>query len=631
MEQLKHECGVAMIRLLKPLEYYQQKYGTWMYGLNKLYLMMEKQHNRGQEGAGMACVNLDSVPGTEYMFRERAEGSNAITEIFGTVQKQLKGYSHQQLSDVCFSKANLPFCGELYMGHLRYSTTGKSGLSYVHPFLRRNNWRAKNLCLCGNFNMTNIDEIFDKITEQGQFPRIYSDSYITLELMGHRLDREVERNYEEAKRLGLKNRELTQYIDDHVEMSNVLKTTMNGFDGGYVMCGLTGSGEMFAVRDPWGIRPAFYYKNDEIIVLASERPVLQTTFDLECEDIEELPAGHALIVKKNGTSSVEEIIPQKGDSKCSFERIYFSRGSDRDIYKERKKLGEQLMQPIHDAINGETKDTVFSFIPNTAEVAFYGMIDGFNNHIIEKKIEQIANMDHVPTAEELDRILSIKVRAEKVAWKDIKLRTFITEGNSRNDLASHVYDITYGSLRPYKDNLVIIDDSIVRGTTLKESIFKILDRLHPKKIVMVSSSPQIRYPDYYGIDMPRLEEFCVFRATIELLKDRGMHQLINDTYNACKAELLKPSDEMRNCVRDIYKPFTVKEINEKIVEILRPEGMKTPVELVYQSIEGLHEACPNHKGDWYFTGHYPTPGGKKLVNQAFINYVERVYQYEQKF
>lgn len=517
------------------------------------------------------------------------------------------------------------------MGHLRYSTTGKSGLSYVHPFLRRNNWRAKNLCLCGNFNMTNIDEIFEKITEQGQFPRIYSDSYITLELMGHRLDREVERNYEDAKRLGLKNRELTQYIDDHVEMSNVLKTTMNGFDGGYVMCGLTGSGEMFAVRDPWGIRPAFYYKNDEIIVLASERPVLQTTFDLECEDIEELPAGHALIVKKNGTSSVEEIIPQKGDSKCSFERIYFSRGSDRDIYLERKKLGEQLMQPIHDAINGETKDTVFSFIPNTAEVAFYGMIDGFNNHINEKKIEQIANMDHVPTAEELDRILSNKVRAEKVAWKDIKLRTFITEGNSRNDLASHVYDITYGSLRPYKDNLVIIDDSIVRGTTLKESIFKILDRLHPKKIVMVSSSPQIRYPDYYGIDMPRLEEFCVFRATIELLKDRGMHQLIIDTYNACKAELLKPSDEMRNCVRDIYKPFTVKEINEKIVEILRPEGMKTPVELVYQSIEGLHEACPNHKGDWYFTGHYPTPGGKKLVNQAFINYVERVYQYEQKF
>ena len=631
MEQLKHECGVAMIRLLKPLDYYQQKYGTWMYGLNKLYLMMEKQHNRGQEGAGMACVNLDAVPGTEYMFRERAEGKDAITEIFAHAQSHFKGLTHEQLSDVSYAKQHLPFCGELYMGHLRYSTTGKSGLSYVHPFLRRNNWRAKNLCLCGNFNMTNIDEIFQKITDQGQCPRIYSDSYITLELMGHRLDREVERNFVEAKEQGLENTAITRYIEDHVKMSNVLKTTMTDFDGGYVMCGLTGSGEMFAVRDPWGIRPAFYYMNDEIIVLASERPVLQTTFDLECEDIIELPAGHALIVNKNGQSSVEEIIPRKGDAKCSFERIYFSRGSDRDIYQERKKLGEQLMQPIHDAINGETRDTVFSFIPNTAEVAFYGMLDGFKNHLNEKKAEQIARMDHMPTEEELKQILSTKVRSEKVAWKDIKLRTFITEGNSRNDLASHVYDITYESLRPYKDNLVIIDDSIVRGTTLKESIFKILDRLHPKKIVMVSSSPQIRYPDYYGIDMPRLEEFCAFRAAIELLKERGLHKLIEDTYIACKEELKKPKDEIHNRMRTIYEPFTVKEINRKIVEMLRPEGMQTPVELVYQSIEGLREACPGHRGDWYFTGHYPTPGGRRLVNQAFVNYVENIYQYEQKF
>ena len=631
MEQLKHECGVALIRLLKPLEYYQQKYGTWMYGLNKLYLMMEKQHNRGQEGAGMACVNLDAVPGTEYMFREKAEGKDAITEIFAHAQSHFRGLTHEQLSDVSYAKKNLPFCGELYMGHLRYSTTGKSGLSYVHPFLRRNNWRAKNLCLCGNFNMTNIDEIFQKITDQGQSPRIYSDSYITLELMGHRLDREVERNFVEAKEKGFENREITRYIEDNIKMSNVLKTTMTDFDGGYVMCGLTGSGEMFAVRDPWGIRPAFYYKNDEIIVLASERPVLQTTFDLECEDISELPAGHALIVNKNGQSSVEEIIPQKGDAKCSFERIYFSRGSDRDIYQERKKLGEQLMQPIHDAINGETSDTVFSFIPNTAEVAFYGMLDGFKNHLNEKKVEQIARMDHTPSEEELLRILNTKVRSEKVAWKDIKLRTFITEGNSRNDLASHVYDITYESLRPYKDNLVIIDDSIVRGTTLKESIFKILDRLHPKKIVMVSSSPQIRYPDYYGIDMPRLEEFCAFRATIELLKERGLHKLIEETYVACKEELRKPKDEMHNRMRSIYEPFTVKEINRKIVEMLRPEGMKTPVELVFQSIEGLHNACPGFKGDWYFTGHYPTPGGRRLVNQAFVNYVENIYQYEQKF
>lgn len=631
MEQLKHECGVAMIRLLKPLEYYQQKYGTWMYGLNKLYLMMEKQHNRGQEGAGMACVNLEAVPGTEYMFRERAEGKDAITEIFAHAQSHFKGFTHEQLSDVSFAKHHLPFCGELYMGHLRYSTTGKSGLSYVHPFLRRNNWRAKNLCLCGNFNMTNIDEIFRKITDQGQCPRIYSDSYITLELMGHRLDREVERNFAEAKKLGLENRDITRYIEDHVRMSNVLKTTMGDFDGGYVMCGLTGSGEMFAVRDPWGIRPAFYYKNDEIIVLASERPVLQTTFDLECEDIIELPAGHALIVRKNGESQLEEIIPQKADAKCSFERIYFSRGSDRDIYRERKKLGEQLMQPIHDAINGETRDTVFSFIPNTAEVAFYGMLDGFKNHLNEKKAEQIARMDHMPSEQELKQILSTKVRSEKVAWKDIKLRTFITEGNSRNDLASHVYDVTYESLRPYKDNLVIIDDSIVRGTTLKESIFKILDRLHPKKIVMVSSSPQIRYPDYYGIDMPRLEEFCAFRAAIELLKERGLHKLIEDTYTACREELKKPKDEIHNRMRTIYEPFTVKEINRKIVEMLRPEGMQTPVELVFQSIEGLHRACPYHRGDWYFTGHYPTPGGRRLVNQAFVNYVENIYQYEQKF
>jgi len=631
MEQLKHECGVAMVRLLKPLEYYQQKYGTWMYGLNKLYLMMEKQHNRGQEGAGMACVNLDAVPGQEYMFRERAEGTNAITEIFGNVQRKFKELSPQKLADVGYAKNNLPFTGELYMGHLRYSTTGKSGLSYVHPFLRRNNWRAKNLCVCGNFNMTNIDEIFAKITKQGQCPRIYSDSYITLELMGHRLDREVERNFVMAKETGLKDKDITRYIEDNIKITNVLKTTMEGFDGGYVMCGLTGSGEMFAVRDPWGIRPAFYYKNDEIAVLASERPVLQTTFDLECDDIKELPAGCALVVRKNGHSSVERILEQKGDYKCSFERIYFSRGSDRDIYKERKKLGEQLVSPIMKAIGNDMEHTVFSFIPNTAEVAFYGMLSGFKRKLNEHKIDEIRKLGHIPTKEELQNILHQYVRSEKVTWKDIKLRTFITEGNSRNDLASHVYDVTYESIVPYKDNLVIIDDSIVRGTTLKESIFKILDRLHPKKIVMVSSSPQIRYPDYYGIDMPRLEEFCAFRATMELLKDCGMYNLIENTYNACKEELEKPKAEMRNCVRDLYKPFTVDEINNKIVEMLRPEGMTTPVELVYQSIEGLHSASPGYKGDWYFTGRYPTPGGMKLVNQAFINYIENIYQYETKF
>lgn len=628
MEPLKHECGVAMVRLLKPLEYYQQKYGTWMFGLNKLYLMMEKQHNRGQEGAGMACVNLDAVPGSEYMFRERAEGSNAITEIFANVQKQFRNVTPQQLADVDYAKRNLPFAGELYMGHLRYSTTGKSGLSYVHPFLRRNNWRAKNLCLCGNFNMTNIEEIFDKLVKQGQYPRIYSDSYITLEFMGHRLDREVERNFIEGQKKGLKDQDITRYIEDNIKISNVLKSTMADYDGGYVMCGLTGSGEMFSMRDPWGIRPAVWYKNDEFIVLASERPVLQTTFELECDDINELEPGCALIVKKNGESSIERILEPRGDAKCSFERIYFSRGSDRDIYKERKKLGEQLTSSILKAVNYDTEHTVFSFIPNTAEVAFYGMLGGFKRYINNQKIERIRNLDHKPSYEELEEILHQYVRSEKVAIKDIKLRTFITEGASRNDLAAHVYDVTYGSLVPYVDNLVIIDDSIVRGTTLKESILKILDRLHPKKIIIVSSSPQIRYPDYYGIDMPNLEEFCVFRATIELLKDHGMCQLIEDTYNKCKEEILKPKSEMRNCVCDIYKPFTVDEINKKIVEMLRPEGMKTPVELVYQSIEGLHTAIPNHKGDWYFTGNYPTPGGVRLVNMAFIRFYESVYQCE---
>lgn len=626
MEPLKHECGVAMIRLLKPLKYYQDKYGTWQYALNKLYLMMEKQHNRGQEGAGMACVKLGSEPGTEHMFRERAEGKNAITEIFGHVRKVFKEESPENMTDIEYVRKKLPFAGELYMGHLRYSTTGKKGLSYVHPFMRRNNWRAKNLCLCGNFNMTNVEEIFQKLIQQGQCPRINSDSYLMLEFMGHRLDREVERNYVNAKSLGLENMDITHYIEDHVQMSNVLKTTMQDFDGGYVVCGITGSGEMFSMRDPWGIRPAFYYKNDEVVVLASERPVLQTTFDLECDDICELQPGQALLVKRNGECSIEQILEQRGNSPCSFERIYFSRGSDRDIYKERKKLGELLTPAVLKAIDNDTAHTVFSFIPNTAEVAFYGLLQGFKQHVHQKKIQMIQSLGHVPTAAELEDILSESVRSEKVAWKDIKLRTFITEGNSRNDLASHVYDITYESLVAYQDNLVIIDDSIVRGTTLKESILHILDRLHPKKIIIVSSAPQIRYPDYYGIDMSSLQEFCVFRAAIKLLKDQGKEDTIGDVYAACLDELKKPVEEMRNCVRDIYEPFTVEEINEKIVEMLRPKDVTTPIELVFQSIDGLHQAIPNHRGDWYFTGLYPTPNGMKLCNQAFIDYYEKEYK-----
>ena len=579
MEQLKHECGVALVRLLKPQQYYQQKYGTSSYGLNKLYLMMEKQHNRGQEGAGIACVNMDAPVGTEYMFREKALGKDAITEIFSCITPE-------------WTEA------QLYMGHLRYSTTGKSGLQYVHPFLRRNNWRAKNLCLCGNFNMTNIDEIFDKIVRQGQSPRIYSDSYITLEWMGHRLDREVERCFIEAKEQGLENTNITRYIEEHIQMKNVLQTTMTDYDGGYVMCGMTGSGEIFAVRDPWAIRPAFYYQDDEVIALASERSVLQTTFDLVCEQVHELPAGQALIIHKNGTSSLETILKAQQPAPCSFERIYFSRGSDRDIYQERKQLGVQLADTILKAIDYDTDHSVFSFIPNTAEVAFYGMVEGLRSR-------------------------GLTIRCEKVAWKDIKLRTFITEAGSRNDLASHVYDITFGSLRPYEDNLVIIDDSVVRGTTLSESIFKILDRLHPKKIVMTSSAPQIRYPDYYGIDMARLEEFCAFRAAIALLKERGLTHIIQDTYDACLAEIRKPKQEQKNCVLAIYEPFSVEDINRQMALMLRPSGMQAPVEFVFQTLEGLHAACPNHPGDWYFSGNYPTPGGNYLVNQAFIHFVEK--------
>ena len=576
METLKHECGVALIRLLKPLEYYAEKYGSWRYGLNKLYLMMEKQHNRGQEGAGVACVNLDAIPGNEYMFRERAEGKDAITEVFKHVDAK--------------------FAGQLYMGHLRYSTTGKSGLTHVHPFLRRNNWRAKNLCLCGNFNMTNIDEVFKHLTEQGQSPRLYSDSYIMLELMGHRLDREVERLYAAAKEKGLEGTAITRHIDEHVDMGNVLRSTLPHFDGGYVMCGLTGSGEMFAVRDPWGIRPAYYYHDDEVAVVASERPVIQTTFNLPQSCVKMLEPGQALIVSKNGDLKTEQILETKPYSACSFERIYFSRGSDSDIYKERKLLGEQLTKPIMEAIGGDISGSVFSYIPNTAEVAFLGMTDGLRKE-------------------------SNDVRIEKVVWKDIKLRTFITEKGERNDLAAHVYDITYGSLRPYEDNLVVIDDSIVRGTTLRESIFKILDRLHPKKIVMVSSSPQIRYPDYYGIDMSRLEELCAFRAAMSLISERGMDDLVEEVYDLCKND-----SDSSNHVRMLYAPFSTEELNQKIVELLRPEGMESPIELVFQDIEGLHHSCPNHPGDWYFTGHYPTPGGIRKVNQAFVDYYEKDYK-----
>ena len=627
MEQLKHECGVAMIRLLKPLEYYQEKYGTWMYGLNKLYLLMEKQHNRGQEGAGLASVKMEAAPGQEYMFRERALGSGAITEIFQNVQKQFANYSPEQLSDVSFVKENLPFAGDIYMGHLRYSTTGKSGLSYVHPFMRRNNWKAKNLCLCGNFNLTITDDVFNEIVAKGHHPRIYSDTYVMLELMGHRLDRESERVYNIALDRKLEGLDITHFIEKNIDVRNVLHTSAPLFDGGYVICGFTGSGEMFSMRDPWGLRPAFWYRDEEVVVLASERPVIQTAFDLETDQIQELAPGQALTVRRNGEVSLTQIIQPGVKKACSFERIYFSRGSDRDIYKERKALGEQLTERIGEAVDGDIAHTVFSFIPNTAEVAFYGMLDGFKKKLNRQKAQELFELtqDHQPTIEEIKEVLRPYIRSEKVAIKDIKLRTFITEGNSRNDLAAHVYDITYGSLEPYVDNLVVIDDSIVRGTTLKESIIRILDRLHPRKIVLVSSSPQVRYPDYYGIDMSRMDEFIAFRAAIELLKERKQEHLIDDVYAKSKAQCELPANEMVNYVKEIYAPFADEEISEKMVEMLRPAEVTTPIEIVYQTLDGLHRACPAHLGDWYFSGDYPTPGGVKLLNLAFIDYYENIY------
>ena len=622
MEQLKHECGVAMVRLLKPLSHYQHRYGTWMWGLNKLYLLMEKQHNRGQEGAGIACVKLNASSGEEYMFRERAIGTNAISEIFNTIHDNYRSLKQEQLQDALLAEQTLPFAGELYMGHLRYSTTGRSGLDYIHPFLRRNNYRAKNLAVCGNFNLTNIDEVFAKITSEGQHPRKYADTYIILEQMGHRLDREVERLYKECHNEGWLGLELTSQIEERINIENVLQTSSPQWDGGYVICGITGSGDSFAVRDPWGIRTAFYYMDDEVMVLASERPVIQTALNVPIETIHELQPGEAIILDRSGKMRLAQINPRKDLRPCSFERIYFSRGGDRDIYNERKRLGQNLIPSILQAIDYDIEHTVFSYIPNTAEVAFYGMQEGLEDYLNQLKIQKIEALGHNPDHNELERILSVRIRCEKVAIKDIKLRTFIAEGNTRNDLAAHVYDITYGSLMPYIDNLVIIDDSIVRGTTLKQSIIGILDRLHPRKIVIVSSSPQVRYPDYYGIDMSSMEQFIAFRAAIELLKEQGREDIITKAYQCCKTQEHSPKEQMQNYVKTIYEPFADEQISAKIVQLLTPESTQADVKIIYQTLEGLHEACPDHTGDWYFSGNYPTSGGLKLLNKAFIDYIE---------
>lgn len=624
-EALKHECGIAMIRLLKPLEYYQEKYGTWRYGLNKLYLLMEKQHNRGQEGAGLAVVKIDAPQGSEFIFRERATGSGAISEIFGNVNKHFDIPS-DKLNNPAYAKENLPFAGELFLGHLRYSTTGRSGLSYVHPFLRRNNWTSRNLALAGNFNMTNVDELFNELVEQGQHPRDYADTFVLLESLGHYLDREVQFQFDKyGKDTGVKGQELNDLIEKNLDIPFMLSSASKKWDGGFVIGGLIGCGDSFVFRDPWGIRPAFYYADDEVVVVASERPVIQTTMNLNVSDVKELEAGQAIVVKKDGRVLFPRIMEKKESfAPCSFERIYFSRGSDADIYRERKELGKLLIPSILKSIDSDLRNTVFSFIPNTAEVAFYGMTEGLEDYMRQVRFKKIKEKGENISDEDLAKILSMKVRTEKVAIKDIKLRTFIAEDNGRDDLAAHVYDITYDSIRPHVDNLVVIDDSIVRGTTLKQSIIKMLDRLNPKKIVIVSSSPQIRYPDCYGIDMSRMSEFAAFRAAIELLRDNNMQDVIDEVYRKSAEQRNKPKEEIVNYVKEIYAPFTDEQISAQMAKMLTPEGTNADVEIVFQKIEDLHKACPDNNGDWYFSGNYPTPGGNRMVNTAFLNYIEGI-------
>ena len=617
MELIKHECGVAMIRLRKPLSYYRDKYGSSLYGLKKLYLLMEKEHNRGQEAAGVGCVRIEASPGQEYIFRERKQGTNAIQEAFASITRDIDK-ARENGDNVT------PFLGECYMGHLRYSTTGRSGMSYVHPFLRRNNMRCSNLLLCGNFNLTNVDEIFRDIVEQGQHPRLYADTFLLLEELGKALDEENEKLARELREEGYKGQALTEAISRKLDFADILKRYAPTWDGGFVICGIVGNGDMWAIRDSHGIRPAFYYIDDEVVVVASERPVIQTVFNVGIDEVKELPRGAAISVDLNGEVKIRQIIEPAEETQCSFERIYFSRGSDRDIYRERKELGRLLVPSVLKSIDSDLDHTVFSFIPNTAEVAYYGMMQELEEYLIKNKIEAIKALARAQNTSEKDilDILDHRIRREKVALKDIKLRTFIAESEGRDDLAAHVYDITYGTVNPGEDNLVVIDDSIVRGTTLRQSIIRILDRLKPKRIVIVSSSPQVRFPDCYGIDMSRLGEFIAFRAAMELLRESGRRHIIDDVYRKCKAQENLPKEEIVNYVKEIYEPFTDEEIADKIAEMLTPDGINAEVKLVFQSIEDTHRAIPHHKGDWYFSGDYPTPGGNRLVNKAFINFYE---------
>lgn len=624
-DSIKHECGIAFIRLLKPLSYYQEKYGTALYGLNKLYLLMEKQHNRGQDGAGIATIKLDVKPGNRYISRYRSMAQNAVADIFGYVQGKFVNIQNETpdlMQDAEWLKANVSFIGEVLLGHLRYGTHGQNSIENCHPFLRQNNWMTRNLVIAGNFNMTNVDELLEQLYELGQHPKEKADTVTVLEKIGHFLDDENQDLFDTYKKDGLTNVEITHKISEGLDIAKILRRSAKNWDGGYAISGIVGNGDAFVLRDPAGIRPAFYYADDEIVVAASERPAIQTAFNIPFKDVKEIEPGHALIVKKSGKVSQEIFREPQEKRACSFERIYFSRGSDAEIYKERKHLGALLCKQVLEAVNSDIKNTVFSFIPNTAEVSFYGMVEGLHSYIRNVQKDVLLNRKEQLNDEQLDELLSMTPRVEKLAIKDVKLRTFITQDADRQDMVAHVYDTTYGVIKNHTDTLVAVDDSIVRGTTLKQSIIKIIDRLHPKKIIIVSSAPQIRYPDCYGIDMSKMGQFVAFEAAIQLLKARGMAHVIDEVYEKCKASLLLPKEEIVNHVKEIYSPFTQEEISAQITKIITPANINAEVEVIYQTLENLHVACPNHSGDWYFSGDYPTPGGNKVVNKAYVNWRE---------
>jgi amidophosphoribosyltransferase len=624
-DSIKHECGIAFIRLLKPLSYYQEKYGTALYGLNKLYLLMEKQHNRGQDGAGIATIKLDVKPGHRYISRYRSMAQNAVADIFGYVHNKfvdIQNETPELMQDAEWLKQNVSFIGEVLLGHLRYGTHGQNSIENCHPFLRQNNWMTRNLVIAGNFNMTNVDELLEQLYELGQHPKEQADTVTVLEKIGHFLDDENQELFDSYKKEGLSNVEITQKISDNLNIAHILRRSAKTWDGGYAISGIVGNGDAFILRDPSGIRPAYFYQDDEIVVAASERPAIQTAFNVGFNKVQEIKPGHALIVKKDGTVSQEIFREPEEKRACSFERIYFSRGSDAEIYKERKQLGKLLIDQILTAVSSDLKNTVFSFIPNTAEISFYGLVEGLHEHIRKFQKDTLIERKETLTDAELDDLLSMTPRVEKLAIKDVKLRTFITADADRKEMVAHVYDTTYGVIKNEVDTLVAVDDSIVRGTTLRQSIIKIIDRLHPKKIIIVSSAPQIRYPDCYGIDMSKMGQFVAFEAAIQLLKERGMEHIIEEVYQKCKASLLLPKEEIVNHVKDIYRPFKQEEISAQITKIITPEDTVAEVEVIYQTLDNLHVAIPNHKGDWYFSGNYPTPGGNKVVNKAFVNWKE---------